>query len=332
MLAEVWDYLFGSPAFLIFGVYTIVMIIGLGLLLHVQLGLSGVGNFGVAGFWGFGLYTFGILVVEYDAPFLVAIVGATVASGAAGALIGWIIADLDNDGVLGVTLAFASLVFLVIESERDVTGGHVGLGTLDFPFDAGGRTDLAWLAILVAVVGVLIYYVHRVHHSPYGRLLIATGSNKPLARSLRKPVKRTTVTMMTWTSAWMGFFGALYGPIVHFLFPTQLTVAITVSVITALVLGGQQRPWGAVVGALLTLGLFDIVIKLYVPLPKSALEQAFPVAKQMILGALLIIVLMFKPLGVLGRMRREDFHRPERRAAEPPHGASQSELQGAGHE
>lgn len=328
MLGELWDYLFGSPAFLIFGTYTVVMIIGLALLLHVQLGLSGVGNFGVAGFWGIGLYTFGILVVEYDAPFLAATVGATIASGAAGALMGWIIADLDNDGVLGATLAFATLVFLVIESERDVTGGHVGLGTLDFPFDVGDRTDLAWLAILAVVVGVLIYYIHRVHHSPYGRLLLAAGSNRPLARSLRKPVKQTTVIMMTWTSAWMGLFGALYGPIVHFLFPTQLTVAITVSAITALVLGGRQRTWGAVVGAVLTLGLFDIVIKLYVPLPKSALEQAFPVAKQMIFGGLLILVLIFKPLGILGRMRRENYRRAGQ-AVSPPPEDREAQLQGA---
>ena len=152
---------------------------------------------------------------------------------------------------------------------------------------------------------MLLWYARRVHRSPYGRLLIATGGNEPLARSLRKPVKRTKVVLMALTSAGMGAMGALYGPIVHFLFPTQLTVAITVSVITALVLGGQQRPWGAVVGALLTVGLFDIVIKLYVPLPKEVLEQAFPVTKQIIFGALMIFVLLFWPLGFLGRMRRE---------------------------
>lgn len=306
MLTEVWDYLFGSPSFLIFGASTVVIVIGLALLLHLQLGLTAIGNFGVAGFWGIGLYTFGILSVKYDIPFLLAVVGATATAGAAGVAIGWIIADLDNDGVLGATLAFASVVFLVIESERDLTGGHVGLGTIDFPFDVGERTDLAWLVILTTVVGALVFYVHRVHRSPYGRLLIATGSNEPLAGSLRKPVKRTKVVLMGWTSAVMGMFGALYGPIVHFLFPTQLTVAITVAVITALVLGGQQRTWGAVIGALLTLALFDIVIKLYVPLPRSVLEQAFPVAKEMIFGGLLIVLLLFRPLGVLGRMRREE--------------------------
>ncbi len=304
-MSAVWDYLFGSPAFLIFGTYTVFMIVGLGVLLHLQLGVTGIGNFGVAGFWGVGLYTFGILQVRYDVGFWLALLAATAAGGLLGLVTGWVVADLDADGVLAATLAVATIVFLAIESETDITGGRVGLGTLDFPFDVGKRTDLAWLGILAGVVGLLIWYARRVHRSPYGRLLIAAATNEPLARSLRKPVKRTKVVLMAITSAGMGALGGLYGPIVHFLFPTQLTVGITVSVITALVLGGQQRPWGAFVGALLTVGLFDIVIKLYVPLPKEVLEQAFPVTKQIIFGALLIFVLLFRPLGFLGRMRRE---------------------------
>ena len=222
-----------------------------------------------------------------------------------GLITGWVIADLDDDGVLAATLALATIVFLAIESERDITGGRVGLGTIDFPFDVGERTDLAWLGILFGVVAVLLWYARRVHRSPYGRLLIATGTNEPLARSLRKPAKRTKIGVMALTSAGMGALGGLYGPIVHFLFPTQLTVAITVSVITALVLGGQQRPLGAFVGAVLTVGLFDIAIKLYVPLPRDVLEHTFPVTKQVVFGALLIFVLLFRPLGFLGRMRRE---------------------------
>ena len=304
-MSAVWDFLFGSPAFLIFGTYTLMMIDGLGILLHLQLGVTGIGNFGVAGFWGAGLYSFGILQVHYDVGFWLALLAATAAGGVLGVVTGWVIADLDDDGVLAATLAVASIVFLAIESERGITGGRVGLGTIDFPFDVGERTDLAWLAILFGVTGVLLWYARRVHRSPYGRLLIATGTNEPLARSLRKPAKRTKVGVMALTSAGMGALGGLYGPIVHFLFPTQLTVAITVSVITALVLGGQQRPLGAFVGALLTVGLFDIVIKLYVPLPRDLLEHAFPVTKQVIFGALLIFVLLFRPLGFLGRMRRE---------------------------
>lgn len=305
----VLDWLFASPSFLIFGTYTVVMVIGLGLLLHLQLGLAGIGNFGVVGFWGLGMYAFGILTVEYNVTYFLALLAATAIAGAAGMVIGWVISDLDVDGVLGTTLAFAAIVFFLTDSERDLTGGRIGLGTIDFPFDIGDRTDLAWLTILIVIVGALAYYVWRVHRAPYGRLLIATGFNEPLARSLRKPTFRTKMILFGWTSAAMGLIGALYASMVHFLFPTQVTVGLTITVIVALVLGGQQRTWGALVGALLTVALFDIVIQLYVPLPATVFEQAFPVAKQAAFGALLIILLLYRPLGILGRMRREKFVR-----------------------
>lgn len=302
---DVWDFLFGSPAFVTFGVYTMVMIIGLALLLHLQMGLAGIGNFGVVGFWGLGMYAFGVLRVTYDWPYLAALGTATVLTGVAGLAVGWLIADLDSDGVLGATLSFATIVFLLADGERDLTGGQVGLGTIDFPFDVGARTDVAWLAILTAIVCALLYYVCRVHRSPYGRLLIAVGDNEALASSLGKATFRSKVLLIALTSAMMGLLGALYASMSHFLFPSHIDVRLTITVVVGLVLGGSRRPLGAVVGVLLTVGLFEVVIKVYVRLPPDFAEQAYPKIQQMVYGALLIVLLLFRPLGLLGDMRRD---------------------------
>ena len=56
-------------AFLITGLFQVVMVIGLALLLHLQLGLARIANFGVVGFWGIGMYTIGVLYVQVDWPF-----------------------------------------------------------------------------------------------------------------------------------------------------------------------------------------------------------------------------------------------------------------------
>ena len=301
----VWDFLFGSPAFLTFGLYTVVMVIGLSLLLHLQMGLAGIGNFGVVGFWGVGMYSFGVLIVTYEWPYLAALLAASALAGVAGVAVGWLIADLDTDGVLGATLSFATIVFLLADGERDLTGGQVGLGTIDFPFDVGARTDVAWLAILAAIVGALLYYVHRVHRSPYGRLLIAVGDNEALARSLGKTTLRSKVVLLALSSAAMGLLGALYASMSHFLFPSHVDVRLTIAVVVALVLGGSRRPLGSIVGALLTVGLFDVVIKVYVRLPPDFAEQAYPKMQQMVYGALLVVLLLFRPLGLLGDMRRD---------------------------
>ena len=305
----VWDLLFGSPAFLTFGLYTVVMVIGLSLLLHLQMGLAGIGNFGVVGFWGVGMYSFGVLIVTYEWPYLAALLGASGLAGVAGVAVGWLIADLDTDGVLGATLSFATIVFLLADGERDLTGGQVGLGTIDFPFDIGVRTDVAWLAILAAIVGALLYYVHRVHRSPYGRLLIAVGDNEALARSLGKTTFHSKVVLLALSSAAMGLLGALYASMSHFLFPSHVDVRLTIAVVVALVLGGSRRPLGSIVGALLTVGLFDVVIKVYVRLPPDFAEQAYPKLQQMVYGALLVVLLLFRPLGLLGDMRRDRLSR-----------------------
>ena len=50
-------------SFLILGLFQVVMITGLALLLHLQLGLTRIANFGVVGFWGLGMFVFGVLYV-----------------------------------------------------------------------------------------------------------------------------------------------------------------------------------------------------------------------------------------------------------------------------
>ena len=300
-------------AFLVFGLFFVVMIIGLGLLYHLQLGLASIGQFGIVGFWGIGMYAFGVAYVKVDWPFddpwrcIVALVAAAAVAGIAGAVIGWVIGDLNTDGILVGTLAFAAGLHTVVVAQRDLTGGVIGLGGLDIPFSIGGRQadEIGWLVILAGIVVALLAYLTRVHRSAYGRLLIAIGSNEPLARSLGKPTTLEKIVLMAWTSAAMGLFGAMYAMMVHFLTPLKLSVDVTLAVMVGLVLGGSARVWGAVLGTLLTVGLFDILIQLYLPLPAEWKQQALPVAKQMAYGLLLILILMFRSAGLLGRMRRD---------------------------
>ena len=300
-------------SFLISGLFDVVMVIGLALLLHLQLGLARIANFGVVGFWGLGMYTFGVLYVQVDWPFgepfqfLVCAAAATLVAGLAGLLIGWLIGDLDTDGVLVGTLGFATAVQILATTQDDLTGGARGMGGLDFPYDIGRVKDneFLWLAITAAVVVAVLFYAWRVHRSPYGRLLIAVGGNEPLARSLGKSTFRTKLWLFAVTAAAMGLLGAMNGVMAHYLDVGNIGVGVTLAAMVGLVLGGTARVWGAVVGVILTVRLFDIVIQSYLPLPKEWYTQAIPVLREAAFGAVLILVLLFRPLGLLGDMRRD---------------------------
>ena len=299
--------------FLIAGLFEVTMLIGLALLLHLQLGLTRIANFGVVGFWGVGLYTFGVLYVRVDWPFgdpfqfLVCAALATVIAGLCGLLVGWLIADLDVDGVLVGTLGFATAVAILATTEQDLTGGALGMGGLRFPFDSGdvAVNELLWLLVMVALVGAILAYVWLVHRRPYGRLLIAIGSNEPLANSLGKPAKRTKLELFAITSALMGLLGAMYGVMERFLEVGSLGIELTLAAVVGLVVGGSVRVLGAVVGVLLTVGFFDILIQSYIPLPADWYTQTIPLLREVLFGVALILVLMFRPLGILGHMRRD---------------------------
>ena len=103
----------------------------------------------------------------------------------------------------------------------------------------------------------------------------------------------------------MGLLGAMSGAMLRYLDIGNIGVGVTLAAIVGLVLGGTARVWGAVVGVFLTVGLFDIVIRSYLPLPREWYTQAIPTLREVVFGATLIVVLMFRPLGVLGDMRRD---------------------------
>ncbi|HAX81277.1 MAG TPA: hypothetical protein DCY40_01760 [Actinobacteria bacterium] len=306
-------------AFLVYGFFAVVIFTGLAVLLHLQLGLTRIANFGVVGFFGVGMYGFGILYVRVDWPFgdpwqfLVCLALGTLAAGLAGAVVGWLISGMDTDGMLVGTLGFATAVYIVATTEKEVTGGAQGMGGLRFPYDFDSLSvkahEALWLLIAAVLVALIFLYAWRVHRSPYGRLLIAIGSNEPLARSLGKPTFRTKLWLFAITSAGMGMLGAVYGVYERFLRPTNLGVDITLAAMVGLVLGGTARVWGALVGVVFTVGLFDIVVQSYLPLPREWYQQTIPVLREAVFGAALIIMLLFRPLGMLGDMRRDKLMR-----------------------
>jgi branched-chain amino acid transport system permease protein len=243
--------------------------------------------------------------------FIVCAALATLIAGVAGLVIGWLISDLDTDGVLLETLGFATLVFIFATTEKELTGGSLGMGGLRFPYDVGTtkQNEFVWLIVITVVVIGIFLYARQVHRSPYGRLLIATGGNEALARSLGKSTYRTKLVVFATTSALMGLLGALFGVMVRFLNINNLGIDLTIAVMVGLILGGSARVWGAVVGTVIAIGLFDIVIQAYIPLPREWYTQSIPVLREAIFGLTLVVVLLVRPLGILGDMQRDKLMR-----------------------
>jgi branched-chain amino acid transport system permease protein len=282
-----------------FAITEILIFAALGVLLHLQFGRTGIVNFGVVGFVGVGMYGFGIFTTTLGLSFWLALLLATVATAVVAMLVGWAIAGLDGDSTLVATLAFATIVFNLAITEKWLTGGVSGLGGLPYPVDAGGSSGVYLLAIIAVVVVVFVGYALRLGRVSYGRLLASIRDNELLARSLGKSTTRQKLIFFVVTSTAMGLIGAFYASVNQFLVPNMLGPQLTFTVWIAVILGGRTKAFGPILGVLVSVALFDLVIEPYLPVP-AALAPVFPDLKLMLYGLVLVLVILFKPLGLLG--------------------------------
>jgi branched-chain amino acid transport system permease protein len=282
---------------------SIVVFIALATLLHLQFGVTGIVNFGVVGFFGLGMYTFGVFLVQYHIPYILAMLMATAVTGLVALGLGAIILDLDSQSILVATLAIATVIEDLAITEKWLTKGVIGLGTVPFPFDLGLYSQVGYFLLALVLTALIILYAYKLESSPYGRLLFSIRDNEPLARSLGKSTSRQKLIFFAITSALMGLFGTLHASNVHFLVPRMLGPGITFTVWIALILGGRKRILGGLVGTLATIGLFDFVIETFVPIPASAQSQLLPVIKLWVYGLTLMLVLMYRPSGILGQKK-----------------------------
>lgn len=292
----------GLMSYLIFSLSLLLVYVALALLLHVQFGLLGIPNFGVVGFWGLGMYTMGVLHVQYELSFVDSMAVLMVISVAASYGLGRLLLRTDPQAILCGTLAFSVIVALLVVSEKWLTFGVVGLGTIDYPVRVGGFTEPLYFLFLLVIVGLLQYAVLKLHVSRVGRLLIAIRDNEELAASLGKDTFRTKLLFFTITSTVMGIVGGLSAPLNQFLTPNMIVPGITFAVWISLALGGREHALGPTVGVFVTFGLFDILIETYLPVsPEMAV--VVPNLKLFLYGAVLVAVLVFRPRGILsGKM------------------------------
>ena len=295
--------------YLIFSFSLMLVYIGLAQLLHVQFGLIGIPNFGVVGFWGLGLYGTGVLYVNFGFPLLPAIITASIIVAVVAYILAHLILQRSGQSILAATLAFAAIVATLVVTEKQITNGVQGLGTIGFPFSDLASRNVIYFFLLIAVVVAFIWASARLRDSRMGRTLIAIRDNEELAASLGKDTAATKRMMFVITCALMGVLGGMTAPLHQFLVPYHLAPSLTFAVWIALVLGGKAHNLGAMVGVFATFGLFDILIETYAPVPA---EQAIllPNFKLFCYGVLLVGIIMFRPTGMLGEDRPRTRARP----------------------
>ncbi|MDA3947944.1 MAG: branched-chain amino acid ABC transporter permease [Spirochaeta sp.] len=275
---------------------TALIYVMLALGLNIVIGLGGMLHLGYIAFYAVGAYTYGILNHFFGMGVWVALPLGALFATVAGILLALPVLRLRGDYLAIVTLGFAEIVRIVFNNSTRLTGGPQGIGGIPRPGFFGLEMNLATATtytyyIIVAAVVLTVFVVWRFENSRLGRALVAMGEDDIAAESMGIDITRTKVIAFALGSLWAGIGGVIFASRTTFINPASFTVWQSVIVLSCVVLGGMGSIPGAIVGAL---GL--ILIPEYL--------RAFSDYRMLMFGAILVIMMVFRPGGLIQKKRK----------------------------
>ncbi len=252
-------------------------------------GQSGQLSLAHAAIYGLGSYAAAIVAKQFGLGFLESLPFSIVVGLIAGGLVA--LPSLRTKGHYFIILTFAiGEVLAVVEQRWDsLTGGANGIVTLPgsqtvFGYALAQRADYYRLTIFFAVV---VWFGLRIlMRSRWGTILRGMRENAELAASLGVNVPVHRVIAFAISGAIAGLGGQLYLYQVKFIAPALFTTQASITFLLITLLGGKTYLFGPTVGAIAYFFLSE-----YLGLP--------PVMNQIAFGALLIVMILMAPDGLL---------------------------------
>ena len=259
---------------------------------NLIVGYAGLETLAQAAFLGIGAYTTALLQkagVPFGLLFLI--------SGAVcffvGIILGFPALRVQKHYLAFVTLAFSVFVWLVIRNEEWLTGGVDGIKNIKRPelFGVSLRPALYYYWLVLALTALLTGVLWWILRSPWGRAFTALRENSVRAESLGIDVRGYTLLAFAIGSAYAGFAGAMYAPLVEFIDPSPFALGPSLLYLLMVVAGGSGSFMGPFVGAAVA-----------VLLPEWL---RFAQDYYLIIFAIMVILLMaFCPTGIVGLFER----------------------------
>jgi len=234
---------------------------------------------GHAGFMSIGAYTCAIITLRN--PNLPGFIAGVFAGALMAALIGFIVGlptlRLRGDYLAIATLGMAEIIRIVFLN-LDITNGAAGLSNIpEF-------TNWLWLFIFTSGTIILITNFLK---SSHGRACISIREDEIAADAMGINTTRYKVTAFIIGAFFAGIAGALYSSRFYVLKPDTFGFLKSIDILVIVVLGGLGSISGSVIAAIL-LALI------------SSYLQSFPEIRMIIYSAILIVIMLFRPQGLMG--------------------------------
>ena len=269
--------------------------------LNVVVGFAGLLNLGYAAFFAIGAYTYALLNLHWGFPFWIGLPLAGCVSMFFGFIIGIPSIRVRGDYLAITTLGFGEIVRIAFNDLDEWTGGPNGLLGIDRPkiwlpsFKGGFHLETwsfsvnatPYFYLTLFLVAVVAYLLFKMSDSKIGRALVAIREDELAASCMGVPPLKTKLYAFGLSSFIAGVAGCVFASKQTIVTPDSFDFVLSVLILAMVVLGGLGNIWGAALGALL-LGI----------LPE--LLRSFAAYRMLIFGLLMILMMIFRPQGLLG--------------------------------
>lgn len=244
--------------------------------LHLVIGITGQFSIGHAGFMAIGAYISAIGTMKLELPFITAIILGAVVAALAGLLVGVPTLRLKGDYLAIATLGFAEIIRIIFLNV-DYVGGAAGIQVMR-------QSD--WTYAFFAVV-ITILVIANFTKSRHGRACIAIREDEIAADAMGINTTYYKVVAFAIGSFFAGVAGAIYSHNFYIIQPTTFGFLKSFDILIFVVLGGLGSLSGSVLAA-----VFLTLVTTYL--------QGFPETRMIIYSLVLIIVMLYRPTGLMG--------------------------------
>jgi branched-chain amino acid transport system permease protein len=275
--------------------------------LNVVIGWAGLLDLGFIAFFAIGAYSTaywtGAMPVQppivLNAFLVIPVAVATCLL--AGLLLGAPTLRLRGDYLAIVTLGFHEIIYLIAKNADGFTNGPRGVqGISNFKIELG-PIDYAWdldpvpyWYLLIAIATILVIAFLRLEHSRVGRAWTAIREDEIAASATGVPTVKFKLMAFAIGASTSGIAGVAYASKARFISPESFLLLFSVLVVAYVIFGGMGSLWGVIRGTAFLAWL-----------PQYMKDWVNPNDRFMYLGALLIVMMIYRPQGLIPSVRRK---------------------------
>jgi len=272
----------------------IYVVLGLGL--NITVGLAGLLDLGYVAFYAVGAYAYALLNHHFQLGFWAVLPLAGILGAFFGILLGFPVLRLRGDYLAIVTLGFGQIVRLVLENWSEFSFGPSGISNIARPgffgvaYSVNQATTYIYY-IMLALVVFTIVVTARLKDSRIGRAWLALREDEIACQAMGIDNTRAKLMAFSLGATLAAVMGAVFAAKTTFINPASFTFMESAMILAIVVLGGMGSVLGVILGALLLILLPEYM-------------RAFSEYRMLIFGATMILVMVFRPQGLIRAKRK----------------------------